>query len=431
MVRSIHVARTYCPFWQRIVYEIWDGLYPVVPANNYLRSNLVLSDRTLADKAYSIVLFFRFLQRNSLDFFDFNSRTLKPYIFQFRNELLFRVRAKSDEHNYRQDEMEPQPLSYSRAQSVLAEVGWLCEWWGLVETRSSQMRVGYRSNHSPNPRQMPKLVLPDYFRLNIPRSGKKSHENHVLEPTEVESIWDYLTSEARPVRPKVLVEYPTGPKRGSSPRHISAWEKARQVYREHLAWFHRQQMLWALLLGSAMRRSEVPLLTLVDVQFYGADLWVTLRLRKATGNLGCAKSGARTIFIGWDPRIISAWQNWARSRQILVDLWMTKTGKPDHGMFLTNRDGGPLTVEGMASLFEALNSKFHIFGGEFLEDQFKLHPHAIRHTVEALFEEWGIPRETRQRHLGHKKPETTDLYGKVYRKTYVASLSRMDARCTK
>jgi hypothetical protein len=34
----------------------------------------------------------------------------------------------------------------------------------------------------------------------------------------------------------------------------------------------------------------------------------------------------------------------------------------------------------------------------------------------------------RQRHLGHKKPETTDLYGKVYRKTYINYLSAIDAR---
>ncbi len=430
MASSIHVARTYCPFWQRIVYELWDDLFPIVPANNYLHSNLALSDRTLADKAYSLVLFFRFLQRNSLDFFNLNSRKLKLFILQFRNELLFRVRAGKDVHKQKRAEISLQAIGYSRAQSVLEEAGRLCDWWGIIETRPSQRIASYRKNYSSNPRQVPKLVLPDYFRLNIPRYRKSVQENHVLEPAEVDAIWDYLTSEARPTRPDLLVKYPSGPKSGWSPHHILAWKKAQQQYKERLAWFHRQQMLWALFIGSAMRRSEVPLLTLSDIQLYGADLWVTLRLRKTTENLGYAKSGARTIFIGWDPRIISAWQNWIRSRQVLIDLWMAKTGRPDHGMFLTNRDGGPLTIEGVTSLFKMLNSRFHVFGGEFLEDKFRLHPHAIRHTVEALFKEWGIPHETRQRHLGHKKPETTDLYGKVYRKSYVAFLSRMDARNT-
>lgn len=430
MTNSIHVVRTYCPFWQRILYDLWDGLSPVIPANNYLRSNLMLSNHTLADKAYSLVLFFRFLRRNSLDFFDLSLRTLNPLILQFRNELLFRIRAGEGDletQKYTRTKVVIQPIGYSHAQSVLAEVGWLCEWWGLIGARSSQMVLIYRSTHWPNSRRKPNRVLPDCFQIGIPRTRNKFHENHVLEPPEVNAIWGYLTSEARPIRPNVLIKYPAGPKPGWYPRQISSWNKAQQGYRLRLAWFHRQQMLWALLIGSAMRRSEVPLLMLADVQFYGVDLWVTLRLRKATEGLGLAKTGPRMIFIGWDPRIISAWQNWIRSRQVLIDLWMSKTGKPDHGMFLTKRDGGALTVDSMASLFEILNSRFQVFGGEFIEDQFKIHPHAIRHTVEALFEEWGIPRETRQRHLGHKKPETTDIYGKVYRKTYVALLSKLEA----
>lgn len=428
MVDLIHVERTYCQFWQRITYELWDGLLPVVSANNYLRAHLELSDHTLEGKAYSLALFFRFLQRNSLDFFDLSSRILNPLILQFKNELLFRVRAgegNSDAKKSTRPKAGVQPITYRYAQSVLAEVGGLCKWWDLIEERPSQTVIGYRKTRPSPLRRAPNQVLPDCFRIYIPIARKSFRENHVLEPSEVEAVWYYLTSEARPTRPKLLVKCPSGPKPDWSPRQISAWEKAQQEYRERLAWFHRQQMLWALFLGSAMRRSEVPLLMLVDIQFYGADLWATLRVRKVTENLGRAKSGVRTIFIGWDNRIITAWQNWVRSRQVLIDVWMAKTNKPDHGMFLTNRNGGPLTVEGTASLFEMLNSRFQVFGGEFREDQFMLHPHAIRHTVEALFGEWGVPHETRQRHLGHKKPETTDLYGKVYRKTYVALLTKL------
>ena len=94
-------------------------------------------------------------------------------------------------------------------------------------------------------------------------------------------------------------------------------------------------------------------------------------------------------------------------------------------MFLTNRTGGPLTVDGLDSLFEALNRRFQIFGGKFVEDQFNLHPHAVRHTLKALFEDWDVPREITQLHLGHRNPQTTDLYGKVYRKTYVNTLSSL------
>jgi len=166
---------------------------------------------------------------------------------------------------------------------------------------------------------------------------------------------------------------------------------------------------------------------LVDLKFFGDDLWVALRVRRSTASLGRAKTGGRTIFIGWDTRIRTAWENWTRSRQVLVDLWMAKTGKQDHGMFLANRDGGPLTVDGIDSLFLMLNIHCTSFGGAFPEDQFQIHPHAVRHTVESLFKYWGVPIDVRQRHLGHKNPETTNLYGKFYRSTYRTRLTKLSA----
>jgi hypothetical protein len=199
----IQVIRTRYPFWQRTVFELWDNLSPVVSANNYLRSNLVLSDHTLADKAYSFVLFFRFLQRNSLDFFDLSARTLRLHIIQFRNELLFRVRASRgapDERKQTPEEGIVRPLNYPRAKSVLAEVGYLCEWWGLIEPRPSQSIIGHGKMRSPNSRRASKPVLPDCFQISILRARKRFRENHALEPSEVEAIWSYLTSEARPVR---------------------------------------------------------------------------------------------------------------------------------------------------------------------------------------------------------------------------------------
>jgi integrase len=237
--------------------------------------------------------------------------------------------------------------------------------------------------------------------------------------------------ESRPTMPYILKQYSQGTSPDWTQSQKLTWQKTHDEYRTKLAWFHRQQMLWALIIGSAMRIGEVPLLMFADVNFYGDDLWVALRERPHTSQLGRAKTGPRTIFIGWDQRIIAAWQNWVRSRQVLIDKWMSLTRQSDHGLFLTNRDGSPLTVRGAQSLFSKLNVKFRRFGGEFSEDQFQIHPHAVRHTVESLFQEWGVPHHVRQRHLGHKKPETTDLYGKVYRKTYIRYLSEIDARNSK
>ena len=421
MNESIQVVSAYCPFWERRVYELWDNLGPVIPANNYLRARLELEDSTLSDKAYSILPFFRFLQRNSIEFFELTPQSLDPLVQHFRNQLMFRVRKGIVESNGADlgTDKTIRTLGYERAKCILSEVRELCEWWKLVTARrpSSTRYLPGRGMRTWN--RAPR----DCFSIGIPKPRKKFHQNHAMEREEVDAVWTYLTSEARPSRSSLLIESPNGPKRGWTSARTAAWKRDQQRFRERLAWFHRQEMLWALMIGSAMRRGEVPLLMTKDVQFYGEDLWVTLRVRKETDHLGKAKTGPRMMFIGWDFRIICAWQNWARSRQVLVDKWSRETGCRGHEMFLTNRNGGPLTVDGIDSLFETLNRRFKIFGGDFVEDQFRAHPHAVRHTVESLFEDWEVPREIRQLHLGHRNPETTDLYGKVYRKTYVNTLS--------
>src|SRR6202008_1074265 len=102
----------------------------------------------------------------------------------------------------------------------------------------------FRSNYT--------TALPEFFNIGIPRARRGFRENHVLEPDEVEAVWTYLTSEARPKTPRRLLDNAAGPKRGWCSRRAKAWRKARESYREQLAWFHRQQMLWAVFIGSGM-----------------------------------------------------------------------------------------------------------------------------------------------------------------------------------
>ena len=185
-------------------------------------------------------------------------------------------------------------------------------------------------------------------------------------------------------------------------------------------------MLWAILIATGMRRAEIPLLMVADVEQRDEQLWVRLRPRATTAHLGDAKSGGRSMFAGWDERVVQAWRNWMLSRGDLVDAWMRRTGKADHGMLLVGRDGGPITTKGMASLFAGLNRHFGTFGED--DNRFSLHAHAIRHTVESLFRDWGVPLEVRQQHLGHKRPETTLSYGQTYRERYVEFLSQLDRR---
>jgi integrase len=420
---SLVVIRTYCPFWGRDLYDLWDDHIPIIPANNYLRSHLHQTEKTLQNKSYALVLFFRFLKRNGISFFDFDSKNFEPYVLLFRNELLLRARAGVFKDGYESDEQSGTSIggiSYRHAQSVMTEVGQLFVWWKLIEPPIYPISPRRKSLKSRN------RLLPEIFQISVPSKNKNRAPNHVLEPSQVEAIWDYVTRVTRPKPPQLLIEDPKGPGKRWNARKVVAWNKACDTYSIQLAWFRRQQMLWALMLGSGMRVGEVPLVMLRDVVSSLDKWWVTLRVRRTTQHLGRAKTGPRIIFIGWDDRIATGVMNWQQVRQILIDRWMAKTGQPDHGMFLVNRDGGPLTVEGIYCFFDMLIKAFPILGGAFAEEQFRLHPHAIRHTVDSLFDDWGVPLDIRQSHLGHKHPETTQKYGRKYHESYKTAV--IDAR---
>lgn len=231
---SIAVVCTYCPYWGRRSHELWDGLLPIIPANNYLRSNLALSVSTIAGKAYRLTLFFRFLERNRLTFFDLQSRSIEPYILKFRNELLLRARAGEFENcDLGEDlpEDEVKPIGYLHAKAILAEVGWLCVWWGLVKVKKYQLpRKHVKGQHNSQ-------LLPDSFQIRIPNSAKSRGDNHALEPDEVDRVWDYVTRENRPVRPRILVRHTSRPPSDWPVRKIQAWKKAYQHYRVRLSRF--------------------------------------------------------------------------------------------------------------------------------------------------------------------------------------------------
>jgi hypothetical protein len=237
MVDHIHVVRNYCPFWERTVYDLWDDSRPVIPANNYLRAHLEVADSTLADKAYSILPFFRFLQRNSIEFFELTPQSLNPLVQHFRNQLMFRVRkgiVGSDDISSK-TETTLRALGYARAKCILTEVRGLCEWWNLVTPRRPIATTylpgrGLRTwNRAPR----------DCFTIGSPKKRKKFHQNHAMKQEEVDAVWMYLSSEARPSRSALLIENPTGPKRGWTSARTAAWKRDQQRFRERLAWFHR------------------------------------------------------------------------------------------------------------------------------------------------------------------------------------------------
>lgn len=411
-----------CPYRQERVSELWDGPLPIVPANTYLRAAMNAKVQTLEAKAYRLVVFFRYLKANGWSFWDEDVRRGGAKMLFFRNALLARARRPQGD---------PAKITHVTARLIMDEVFQLCEWWrqsGEDSLVSGVVIENGRGNLPHLDRQRHKL--PDAFVVRVP-TAERYRLNDVLLLEEVEAVWSYLTIEAMPRAPALVRKHPR-PLAAWSPAKRGQWERGRAKFAERLAWHRRHLLLWAIFIGGAMRLDEVPLLMVHDLGLHnGRELWLSLRERHVTQDLGKAKTGGRLVFIGWDQRVVTAWTNWMRDRQTLVDRWMRRTGQPDHRMLLVNRDGGPLTADGVDSLFDRLNERFGVFGQEHASDNgFALHAHAIRHTVEAAFASWGVPIDVIQRHFGHKRVTTTMKYGKVYRRDYVQVLREIDARHT-
>src|SRR5947209_10252009 len=134
MSDTLKVVRTFCPQQERTMYELWEGVIPIIPVNNYFRAHPSWSTNTLASKAYQLIHFFRFLKRTSLSFWTVKARSAGPAMLLFRNELLLRARMPKDHAGSSSQNSDEQvkgrnAISHSAAKSILAEVGLLCEWW--------------------------------------------------------------------------------------------------------------------------------------------------------------------------------------------------------------------------------------------------------------------------------------------------------------
>lgn len=422
-----------CPVLKRQVTEVWAGLEPVVAANTYLRSNSAWAVSTVDTKARHLVLFFQWLADRGLSFWSPEVRTGGHLIAEFRNSLTERCRPEVPEEDR-------QTSRY--AKSVMYDVFLLCKHWRQPgdpplggEPAEERTKVVDGRGAQPQ-RTHQEEQLPGAFKVSIP-SDERNRKKPALLPEEVERIWVYLGAARQPKPPELVRRHPGRPRPEWSPTERSKWARATGVYARRLARHRRRQMLWALMLASGMRRREIPLITNRDVRLYRGQLWVGLHVRRQHAHLGRAKTGSRMMYIGFDRRVMDAWLNWQESRAVLVAQWTARTGLPDHGMFLVNDRGGPLTVGGILAFCEHLNAAFSRpgvendtpFGDEGLgEGGFRLHPHAVRHTITSLFRLWKVDKDVIRRHLGHRREQTTADYGKAYRAECVAILDANASR---
>jgi integrase len=428
----VRIVSVLCPFARRRVWELWDGVVPVVAANGYLRGAVLRRPKTVRGKAARLKPFFTFLAANDLSFWDESVRLGGSGMALFKNALVARCTFPSGADVMADDRTSAQVprdrITARHARQVLREVHQLCLWWRQSNEAPLGAGLDLVDSRGAMPHRMRSVIrLPDVFDVPIP-AAERNQQPDVMLPEEVQEVWQhFVDSQPRPSAD--VARNPLRPPGGWPITRQKRWARDRDRFAVRLAWHRRQQMLWALMLAGGFRRAEVPLLMLRDVSLYRGELWVSLRVRPEHAHLGEAKTGPRLVFIGFDRRVVAAWDRWRESRSVLVSRWMASHGQPDHGMFLVNDDGAPLTVKGLQSLFATLNRRFGTFGDEgHPDDGFRLHPHALRHTIAALLDDAGVPPDVKQRHLGHRSADTTRRYGKTYRATYVEGLKVMEAR---
>lgn len=411
----------------RLRHELWDGPVPIVPATTYLQSDANWRPRTVEAKAQHLKALFVHLRRNGWDFWDPSVRRGGDRMMLLRNFLI----ARADDAKAARADGLAARFSRHTASAIMREIYRLCEFWVQPgESPLAPVIVG-RGRGALSHLARDEKRIPPAFTIT---AGRDEEEllNPVLLRKDVEAVWKHLLDRVQQVqKPPILRASPRGPKQDWRQAKKDSWRRQEKLYLEQLAWRRRQLALWALMLGSGMRLGELPLLMVQDTMMSRGQLWGTLRVRPSTKHLGVAKTGQRIFMLDWDRRIRDAWQQWMLHRMALVARWCQTTGQPDHGMLLVNRDGSPLTCGGVLTLMSEMRRVFPKFAADPpFESGFRIHPHALRHTCEALLDNAGVPVDIIRAHLGHKRISTTQKYGRRYRENIVGAFSRLDAYLT-
>lgn len=402
------IVTYYCPHVQREVTELWDGLFPCIPVNAYLREGSALrqwAPKTVELKAYRLLQFFRWLTDSGMSFWDPDVRLGGAVIVAFRNQLLDRVRPC--------DSTSEPSLTAQTASRIMGEVLDLCRFW---RHRGERIRGDHRSTRKKDRSQRPAA-----FTVKAPNRSRRGRES--LSPAEIDAIWDYLLTDCRPPR-----RCPSG--------------ESQERWRMRTALWARDCMVWTLFICTGLRHGEAPAIMLDDVR-HDPDTgwWVHLidprevnvvdpRRRQIFQYGARLKTGGRDLIVWFQDRFGQVFTQWVQWRALLV----AKAGRPDHGMLLVSAHGrkrsigDPFTYDSGRALFDRLTAKVGPFEGDAGAGTFRLSPHRIRHTLESYLKALEVPLPIRQAVLGHRRPETTDLYGTVYRTALIRARNEFHRR---
>jgi site-specific recombinase XerD len=375
----ITVQKGPCLVSGQVVYALYDGEFPVVPATIFLRhleANVALSTNTLSAAAYALKTFFEFLERNNVPFWRVTQATIKSY----KRFYLGRRDAHGEYVIKRRT-----ALQYLNV--IKQFIGY---WRGLREddplfidyvSEVNGVRVRDRRRGALSHLSWYSRVPNTLWQIKIPRKQKKPSKKRYkgLSAEQGRKVMDVLSRAEHRTDVETMLYY-------------------------------RNRAIWAYMLMSLERKGEVVRTRLEDLDQRRGMIHLVDRPEDSW--LGDLKSGPGEIFVTPNNPYWNFINSWLTEGRWIAEKMLKAKGESDHGMLFCNRSGGPLTQAAIDHLFRWLKEAC----------KFKLFPHITRHTMATLMLDAGVPLEEVQAQLRHANISSAEIYAKVSVQKLRASL---------
>jgi site-specific recombinase XerD len=372
-----------------MAYAIYDGLLPVVAPTIYLRhlrENDDLEPNTVESYGYALLIFFRFLEKEKLSFWQLVPADIKRF-----KRLLLTQREAEDGPRIR----------HRTAGQYLAMVKGLIQYWrGLNDDDplfldAAAEMDGARHRKYKTEKRLHKSwyerVPQTTWRVKIPQAEKQAMERYRgLSPEACRVVMDVLESADYHSDVETLLRF-------------------------------RNRAVWTFMLMTGLRKGELVRIRWDDVN--QSSGMVYLRERSEDAWLGELKTGKGEIFVTPTNPCWRFLEQWLLEGRWIAEKRLKDAGLTDHGMLFSNHDGGPLTQAAVENLFARLKRACG-FG-----DNVFFSPHVTRHTIATTMLNNGVGEEEVQQFLRHRSLESTRIYAKVSTARCREALQKFWASC--
>ena len=385
----------------QVVYTVWDGDAPDVPATAFLRGCLDnnIESTTVRLYAYAVLSFLRFLRgrfESKLSFWDVEIVHVRWY----NRELQRRTRLPKDHPRFLQ-------VTTANLYLYVTESFWTY-WFGPPPLERDGAKLVRMKGVLSHLVRRSKLRNPA-FEIRVPMKDR-NRRRHGVSVEAHDLIWTFLERGA-PADPNCDPDEP-----GLTPGALTRAEDAEFAYLRRRMLHLRNLGVWGFLLASGCRLGEL-------VRARGADLnQVAVPSGKGRTELewfheivdhpedrylGSLKCGERRVFVGHASRYLRHVLAWVQEGVPLAREIRRRTGVPDHPLLFSNRDGGPLTKGAVYELFNRIDDGLGLTESRLVRDW---SPHIARHTIATFMVSGDVPLVVVQKFLGHKHSSTTDRY---------------------